>query len=279
MILERGLEHRPTIPEPLDEPVGVGVGGHAGGHSPISLEDLFRAGEAVAGEVGGEEAVGGGLGGVELLRVGRVAQELPQPGRLGPGRAERVERRLFIGAERARRPGRVEDSVVGSAEKAPDPHPRLVADDRGGEELPSRGPGLLGRGERGREDDGRRVEDGGVVQVVLLDDVRGCAVDERGEERRGAPARGQVLARPPGGAHLARETSEGADRPLVPAREGGSHPVQKELLGTLDGLAGDVLVAEPGQEGGKLARRRGPGHAHVASPRVGLAISGACPLL
>jgi hypothetical protein len=42
------------------------------------------------GEVGSEEAVGGGFGGVELLGVGGVAQELPQPGRLGTSRAERV---------------------------------------------------------------------------------------------------------------------------------------------------------------------------------------------
>jgi hypothetical protein len=118
------------------------------------------------------------------------------------------------------------------------------------------------------------------VQVVLLDHVRGGAVYERGEERGGAPARDQVLARSPGMVPICcRETLEDADGPLVSAREGGSYPVQKELLGSLDGLIGDVLVAEPRQERGELARRRGSGHAHVASPRVGLAISGAWPLL
>ena len=80
----------------------------------------------------------------------------------------------------------------------------------------------MGRGERSREDHGRRVEDGGVVQVVLLDDVRGGAVDERSEERRGASARDQDLARPLGRAYLARNTLDDADRPLVLAREGGA---------------------------------------------------------
>ncbi len=117
------------------------------------------------------------------------------------------------------------------------------------------------------------------MQVVLLDHVRGGAVYERREERGGAPARDQVLARPPGWPHLHRKTLEDTDRPLVSAREGGSHPVQKELFGALHGCVRDILVTEPRKEVGEPARRRGSGHAHVASPKVGLAISGAWPLL
>ena len=67
VVLEGGLEHGPVLPEPLYEPPRLSVGGHAGGHPPLPLEDALRAGEAVAGEVGSEQAVGGGLGGVELL--------------------------------------------------------------------------------------------------------------------------------------------------------------------------------------------------------------------
>src|SRR4028119_1489656 len=63
MVLERGLEHRPILPKSLDQLLRVGVGGHAGGHPPLSFEDAFGTGEAVAGGVGGEGAVGGGGGG------------------------------------------------------------------------------------------------------------------------------------------------------------------------------------------------------------------------
>src|SRR5918997_2957900 len=84
------------------------------------------------------------------------------------------------GSERTRRAGRVEDPVVGSAEVAPEPHPRLVTGDQGGQDFPSRDPGLLSGGERGREDHSRRVEDGGIVQVILL-------YGQGGSNPKGAP--------------------------------------------------------------------------------------------
>src|ERR687894_2665822 len=102
--------------------------------------------------------------------------------------------------EGARSSGGVEDLVVGSAEVSSYPHPHLVAGHRGGNHVLPRGAGLLGGGEGGREDHGRGVKDGGVMEVVLLHNVRGGAVHERGEERRGAPAGGQDLARSLGGA-------------------------------------------------------------------------------
>ena len=250
--LERGLRHCPLLPEPLDQLRGIRVRGHPDGQPLISLQDAGRAGEPVAGEVGGEKTVGCGLCGVELLGVRRVAQELPQPGGLRPGRTERMEHDLFVSAqkvgdggrgERARRPGRVEDLVVRTAEVASHPHPGLVAGHRGGDQVSSRGPGLLGCGEGGREDHGRRVENRGVVEVVLLDNVRRGAVHERGEERRGAPARDQDLARPFGRSHGLGESFENADRPRVLAGEGRCGPIEKQFLGALDDFIWQVFKA------------------------------------
>ena len=91
--LERRFEQRPARAEAVDEPCRIGVGGHAGRHALLALEDALRAGEAVPGEEGGGQPVGGGLGGVELLGIGGVAQELPQPRGLRAGRADRMEHR------------------------------------------------------------------------------------------------------------------------------------------------------------------------------------------
>jgi hypothetical protein len=148
--------------------------------------------------------------------------------------------------ERARGAGGVEDLVVGATEEGPDPDTGLVARDRRGYEVSARGPGLLGSGERGGEDHCRRVEDGFVVDVVLLYDVRGCSVHQRGEEGRGPPTRDQYLARASIRAHRLREPFQCLDRPGVPSREGRRDPVQKELLRPGHDLFGEILEPEVG---------------------------------
>ena len=113
------------------------------------------------------------------------------------------------------------------------------------------------------------------MEVVLLDDVRGGAVDERGEEGRGAPARGQDLARPFGWSHRLCESLEDADRPRVLAGQGRRDPVEEQFLRALDDFFRQVVEAESGEERGQLAGRRGPGQAHSSPPGVILAIFGA----
>ena len=81
------------------------------------------------------------------------------------------------------------------------------------------------------------------MEVVLLHDVRGGAVHQGGEERRGAPARDQDLARPFGGSHGLGESFEDADRPRVLAGEGRRGPVEKQFFGALDDFIWQVLKA------------------------------------
>jgi hypothetical protein len=270
--LEGGVEHGPALPETLDEPCGMCVRRHPGRHALLAFQDTGGAGQPVAGEIGGEEAVGGGLGSVELLGVRGVAEKLPEPGRLRPGRPEGVEHSLSVGAEqacdggrrgeRARRAGGVEDLVVGATEKGPDPDTGLVAHDRCGYEVPARGPGLLGSGERGGENYGRRVEDGFVVDVVLLYDVRGCSVHQRGEEGSGPPARDQYLARTFVRAHRLREPFQCLDWPGVPSRKGRRDPVQKELLRSGHDLFGEIFESQVGERRGQLAAYAGGRRGH-----------------
>jgi len=65
--LERGFRQRPAAAETIRQLARVGVAGHAGGHALLALENVLRAGQALFGEVRGQQAVGGGLGGVQLL--------------------------------------------------------------------------------------------------------------------------------------------------------------------------------------------------------------------
>ncbi len=182
----------------------------------LSFEDACRSGEAVAGDVRGEQAVGRRFGGMELFGVGGVAQELPETGRLCPGRPEGVEHGLSVGAEqagdrgcgsqRACGPGGVKGMVMGAAEVGTDPDSGLVARHCGDQQVPARSPGLLRGGECCGEHHGRRMEDRPVVNVVLLHHVRRSPVYQRGEEGRDTPARDQDLTGTIGRSHDLRET-------------------------------------------------------------------------
>src|SRR5918997_3816634 len=281
--LERSLENRPSLPKTLDELCGIGVRRHTGRQTLAAFEYACRPGEAVPGHVCGEHSIGRRVGSVELRRVGGVPQELPEACGLRPGRPEGVEHGLFVRAEqvgdggrrgeRPRGPGSVEDLIVGAAKVGADSDPSLVTHYRGGYEVSARSPGLL-RGRKGsREYYARRVEDGAVVDVVLLDHVRGGAVHEGGEEGGGVPARNQDLARPVARTHRLRKPLQNLDRPGVPTGERRRDPVQDKLLGPGYDLFGKILEAEVCQVGGQLPGRPGGGHGHLSSPGAGFWVS------
>ena len=150
--------------------------------------------------------------------------------------------------------GRVEDPVVRAAEKLADAHAAFVTRDRGRDERLAARCRLLARGEHRGENDRPRMQHRAVVQVVLLDEMRRRAVDQRGEERRAAAARGEDFARALRRPHERRELLDRDDRPRVAAGQRGGEPVEKKLLGARDHFGGQRLVAY-GRE--KLGQRLG----------------------
>jgi hypothetical protein len=90
------------------------------------------------------------------------------------------------------------------------------------------------------------MEDGSIVDVVLLHHVRGSCVHQGGEQRRSAPARDQDFARAFARPHRRGELLQNADWLRVAARQGASHPVQEQILGSIDHCAGKLFKAETG---------------------------------
>ena len=224
-----GLQDRPAAPQAVGEPRGIGVLRHARGHALLAFEDPLRAGESFARQASREQAVGGCLGGVELLGVGSVAQEFPKPRGLRARRAERtlgavgVEFEELGGrrrrGERARRPGRVEHRVMRAAEELADADARFVTGDRRQQELPARSLLRLRQGQHRGEHHRTGVQHRSVVHVVLLDDVRGCAVDEGGAPRAATAPIGEDFAGPRRRPRLPRERLQSAHRPRILARQ------------------------------------------------------------
>ena len=144
-----------------------------------------------------------------------------------------------------------------AAEKLADADADLIAGDRSGDEVAARGAEVLGGGKRWRKDHRRRMEHRAVVDVVLLGDVRGGGIDQRGEQRRG---------------HLPRRRgSRSAHRPapssprIFPAmaiarwpRAGQrrTRPVDEEIHRAVDHRLRNVLEAQAGGEGGERRRFR-----------------------
>ena len=95
------------------------------------------------------------------------------------------------------------------------------------------------------------MKDGAVVDVVLLHNVGGGAVDEGGEERRGVLARDEDLAGSILRSHQLGKVLEDLHRLRVLSRQSRGYPVEEELLGALDYLIGQVLKAEAREERGE----------------------------
>ncbi len=167
MELERGFRQRPAAAEAIGKCARIGVFRHPGGHALLAFEDVLRAGQAVFRQVGRKQAIGGGLGGVQLLGVGGVAEELPEAGGLGAGTAQQMGELLLVeihqlahrhsGGQGADGRGGVEDPVMRAAEEFADANARLVAGDRGHQQLAARFAQVLRGRQRGREHHGGRV--------------------------------------------------------------------------------------------------------------------------
>jgi hypothetical protein len=146
-----------------------------------------------------------------------------------------------------------------SPSSRPNPDAALVACDRSGQEFAPAGADCLGHGQRRREYHRRGMQHRTVVQVVLLDDMRGSCVDQRGEEGRALPSHREQLRRPPLRSHGLREALQDLRRPRALAREDRAEPVEKQLLGARDDRLRDLFVAQRRDELRQRAAWRGGG--------------------
>src|SRR5581483_5208296 len=88
---------------------------------------------------------------------------------------------------------RVKDPVVGTAKKGPDAYTCLVTHNSSGQHILSRGSCLLRSGENSWKDDRCRVKYSSIMDIVLLNDMRGRSVYQSSEQRGGSPTRDQNL--------------------------------------------------------------------------------------
>ncbi len=261
MELERGFRQRPAAAEAIGKCGRIGVLRHPGGHALLAFEDVLRAGQAVFRQVGRKQAIGGGLGGVQLFGVGGVAEELPEAGGLGAGTAQQMGELLLIeihqlahrhsGGQGADGRGGVEDAVMRAAEEFADANARLVAGDRGHQQVAAGFAQVLRGRQRRREHHGGRVQHGAVVQVVLLHQVRTGAVHQRGEIGAAALAVDEDARRPFRRAHLLRIALEQRDGVRSRAGQGRAEPVEKQVFGAGEHRVGNLLVSEPGEKFGQ----------------------------
>ena len=153
---------------------GIGVGGEAGrgqvhgkeagGHRPADA--LLDVGAAETVQVRREQAGRVLLGDEQGLRHGCGGQRT-QP---------RSRRR-----HRDRRPAAGGDAQMGvHVARRGNAHPRVVGEDDRRHHLGTRGPGLLGRGQRRRNDRGPRMPEGGTVAVVDVERLHRHGVGEGG---------------------------------------------------------------------------------------------------
>ena len=170
----------------------------------------------------------------------------------------------------------MKDLVMRTAEEFTDANPDLIAGDGGNQQIASRRAlGLRNRQHRW-EDDGRRMKDRAVVNVVLLGDVRGGAIDESREQGTRAPSGRNDLRPSIVRTHCRGELLERDDGPGAFAGERGSQPVDHEVLRAVDHRRRDVLVCQVRRELGECARPSGVdgfGH-HIARVSRMLSIVG-----
>ena len=96
--------------------------------------------------------------------------------------------------------------------------------------------------------------------VRLLDDVRGCAVDEGGAPRAATAPIGEDFAGPRRRPRLPRERLQSAHRPRILARQRRAEPIDEEILRLLDDGVRDLGPPEAREELAELPRCVDSGH-------------------
>ena len=238
--LERGFGHAPACAETINQLCGIGIGGHARRHALFSFKNFVRAGKAITGDIGSHQAVSRRFGRMQLLGISRIAQELPQTRRHGARRADAVLHLLRIEFEDvrhacrccklARSAGGVKHLVVRTTEKLTDSHAALVTRHGCRDQILARSTHFLSGRQHRREHNRGRVIDGAVMHIILLHHVRSRTVDQRGEKRRGAAARGQYFRRACGGPHGLGKLLQHQNGTRALACQTRAKPVEKKIF-------------------------------------------------
>jgi len=158
-----------------------------------AFDDVGAARKSACGEARRQQPVLCRLPGVE--RLAHRPELRFEPGRLCPGDAERHGSRLGIeteqpsagrrSAEGADRAGRMKTEIVMSwLQCRADPARGLVASDKGDDHLAPRAAPQFGQGEQAGQDRHRGMPRHRHIDVVIIERVARCAVDERRRQRR-----------------------------------------------------------------------------------------------
>ena len=273
VVLEGGLCRGPAAAQAVGQAGGVGVAGHACGHALRPLQNVARTGQAFSRQAGGGQPRGGSVRGVQLLGVGGIAQELPQAGRLRAGRAQGVQHGGRVQAQQA--PGRggrrhrarsargVKHLVVRASQKFAHAYAHLIARHRRHQKLTAAAAQLLGHGKRHGKHHGSRVEDRGVVHIVLLHKVRGRRIHSGRHHGAAAAAPVQHFARPLGRPLREPKPRERLHRARVFAGQGRAHPVEEQVFGAPEHRGGNLRVLQRGRKTGQVCAGVGGGHGKV----------------
>ena len=232
--------------------------------SLVALERVAARGEAIAGKEGGEHTVARRVADMQRLRHGAEigfhaggerdgARERslglrlvePEQPRGGGGRAEDAERRSRVPAL----------LVVLEMDRAGDSGLDLVAGDVGGDRVTAVGSEHLAERNDRRNEHGRRVPAQCRAHVVVVERVRGDAVDQDCIQYGSPPVRPEDETRTLlfGNSRDARRDACGR---LDRACEGHADRVDDGLLGPEQRSFGQVFVADCVESCGKLAGDR-----------------------
>lgn len=158
------------------------------GHEPLwTFNRIGTAGKPTRGQLGGLQTIGAGASGMQGLA--HRAEHRFQPGCHGAGDAKcggsvvgvelHQARAGCGGAERAERGRGVKaPGVLRIAARQPQPTHRFVAGGEGGHEVAPACAARFGQGQQGRNQGHRGVAGAGHVDVVVIERVRGRAIDQ-----------------------------------------------------------------------------------------------------
>ena len=142
---------------------------------------------------------------------------------------------------------------MGAAEKAADADADLVAGHRRQQKVASRRTTLLGDRQRRRKHHRARVKHRAVVDIVLFGNVRGCAIDQGGEQRRGRSPGRQHLGSAVGRSHLGRQRLHRRGRGLPAPGKRRADPVDEEIDGPVEHRPGHGAAVRSAAKAASMA--------------------------
>ena len=267
VIFEQVLADPETARRRRARRLGVEMVAHRVGQALRRLEHVVAASEAAFGQARGENAAGRGL--ADMQRLAHGPELRFQTGRLGRGDADGGRHLRGVEAEQAtgadRRTDRADGrggvktfGVMAVLHEAADPTFDLIAGDKGGQQIGATHRRLTGQGQNGGRHRHRWVADHGAMDVIVIEGVRGRAIDQRRLTDRGLTPRAddQRLRRAP----LAGDfVEQHIDQRLVGAGDGDREPVEQAMAGHGERVGAQVGGLQIGGGGGQVTGKTGGG--------------------